>query len=136
MISKPPSSKRLPFECQRCNQCCQGNGGILLRPEQIEPAAKELNVPKDEFLERFCEPKDGMFSVRSGENDWCLLLGPEGCRIHQIKPDICRRWPFFEALMKDASAFGEAKLICPGLNPEASHEEFKAFALIELKKES
>ncbi len=90
----------------------------------------------DDFLARYCEPKGEAFSVRSAEDGSCLLLGPEGCRIHQAKPDICRRWPFFDALLKDAGAFEEAKLICPGLNPAASHEEFKAFALIELNKES
>jgi uncharacterized protein len=136
MHDKSSTTKRLPFECQRCNQCCQGSGGISLRADQIAPAAAELGLDQNDFLARYCEPKGADFSVLSSGDGWCLLLGPEGCLIHQAKPDICRRWPFFDALLKDASAFGEAKLICPGLDPEASHEEFKAFALIELNKES
>lgn len=107
----------------------------MLRADQVAPAAAELGLDQSEFLSCYCEPKGDDFSVRSGEDGWCLLLGPEGCRIHQVKPDICRRWPFFDALLNDASAFGEAKLICPGLDPEASHEEFRAFALKELNKE-
>lgn len=136
MDANTPISKRPPFECQRCSQCCQGKGGILLWPEQIAPAAAELELEQEDFLARYCEAKGEAFSVRSNETGDCLLLGPEGCRIHQAKPDICRRWPFFDALLKDASAFEEAKLICPGLDPEAGHEEFKAFALKELNKES
>jgi Fe-S-cluster containining protein len=128
--------KRPPFECQRCNQCCQGRGGILLWPDQIGPAAAELDMEGDEFLTRYCEPKGEAYSVLCGDDGSCLLLGPEGCRIHEAKPDICKRWPFFDALIRDASAFGEAKLICPGLNPDATHEEFKAFAQKELNKES
>ena len=108
----------------------------MLWPGQITPAARELGLERDDFLARYCEPKGKAFSVRTGQDGQCLLLGPEGCRIHNHKPEICRRWPFFDALLKDAGAFEEAKLICPGLDPEASHEEFKAFALIELKKES
>jgi len=104
-------------------------------PAQVGPAAGELNMGEQEFLERFCEPKGQAFSVRCAEDGKCLLLGPEGCRIHEAKPDICRRWPFFEALIKDAGAYAEAKLICPGLDPEASHEEFLAFAREELDKE-
>jgi len=87
-------------------------------------------------MARFCEPHGRDFSIICGEDGRCALLGPEGCRIHQAKPDICKRWPFFEALIKDAGAFEEAKLICPGLKPEASHEEFRAYALQELDKES
>jgi Fe-S-cluster containining protein len=135
MSSTTASRKRKPFECQRCSQCCQGQGGILLRPDQIGPAAAEIHLTEREFLERYCEPKNGAYSVRCAEDGTCLLLGSQGCRIHEAKPDICRRWPFFEALLKDAGAFEEAKLICPGLDPEASHQEFVAFALQELNKE-
>lgn len=108
----------------------------MLWPDQIGPAAAELGMGGDDFLARFCEPKGEAYSVRCGQDGQCLLLGTEGCRIHEAKPEICRRWPFFDALLKDAGAFGEAKLICPGLNPDASHEEFKAFAQKELNKES
>lgn len=87
-------------------------------------------------MARFCEPHGRDFSIVCGEDGQCALLGPAGCRIHQAKPDICKRWPFFEALIMDAGAFEEAKLICPGLKPEASHEEFRAYALQELDKES
>ena len=136
MSATHSDQKRKPFECQRCSQCCQGEGGILLRPDQIGPAAAELNMSEEDFLARFCERKGEAYSLLCGDDGKCILLGPKGCRIHNAKPDICKRWPFFDALLKDAGAFEEAKLICPGLNPDASHEEFKAFAQKELDKES
>lgn len=108
----------------------------MLRPEQIGPAAALLGLDEEEFIARFCEPREGAFSVLCDQDGQCRLLGPEGCRIHQAKPDICRRWPFFEALLNDPDAFEEAKLICPGLDPEASHEEFRAFARQEMDKET
>lgn len=115
---------RPAFVCQRCNQCCTGLGGITLAEAEVPAAARLVALTPDQFMARYCEAKDGRWSIRCGDDGRCLLLGPQGCRIHAAKPAICRAWPFFPALLKDAGAFNEAKLICPGLDPAATHQDF------------
>ena len=44
--------------------------------------------------------------------------------IHAIKPDVCRAWPFFRGNMADAESLHLAKAFCPGIRPDATHEEF------------
>ncbi|MBI4797583.1 MAG: YkgJ family cysteine cluster protein [Desulfarculus sp.] len=114
----------LAFECQRCSQCCHGEGGITLGPGEVPAAAELLGLSEQEFIAAYCDLKLDIYHIRVNQDGDCALLGPDGCRIHQAKPRICQRWPFFTALLKDASAFEEAKLSCPGFRPTASHQDF------------
>ncbi len=112
------------FNCLRCSQCCHGEGGISFEQGEISAAAALLGLSAREFVDRFCQPRQGLYFIKTNQDGDCALLGPKGCLIHQAKPRICRRWPFFDALLRDAGAFEEAKLYCPGLSPEASYEDF------------
>ncbi len=120
--------KRPPFHCRRCSDCCQGEGGIYLEADEVEPAARILGMTRRDFIAQYLRREGQRFAVRSDQRGYCILLGPEGCRIHGAKPAICRRWPFFPVLLKDPGAFEEAKLACPGIDPQASHQEFVAYA--------
>jgi uncharacterized protein len=117
---------QIAFDCQRCSQCCHGEGGISLQPQEVPQAAALLGLGSQEFIERYCEPRQGVYLIKTNAAGDCALLGPRGCLIHQAKPRICQRWPFFDALLRDAGAFEEAKLSCPGLNPDASYQDFLA----------
>ncbi|MCB2193245.1 MAG: YkgJ family cysteine cluster protein [Deltaproteobacteria bacterium] len=128
MNQSKAKKRRAPFECQRCNDCCQGRGGIFLEAEEIAPAAALIDLSPEEFIARHCRAREGRYEVLSGEDGACSLMGPEGCRIHQAKPAICRRWPFFPGILANPSAFEDARQACPGIDPEVSHEEFVAFA--------
>ncbi|CAO0823627.1 YkgJ family cysteine cluster protein [Desulfarculales bacterium] len=116
--------KQPAFNCQRCNQCCHGEGGISLKFGEIPQAAALLALSAREFIDRYCELRPGLYFIKTNQDGDCALLGPEGCIIHQAKPRICRRWPYFQALLRDASAFEEAKRSCPGLRPEVSFQDF------------
>jgi len=117
---------QIAFNCQRCSQCCHGEGGISLAAGEVPAAAAQLGLTSGQFKQRYCLLKQGRYSIKTNQQGDCALLGPQGCLIHQAKPQICQRWPFFDALLRDSSAFEEAKLSCPGLLPQASFEEFLA----------
>ena len=129
-MNQPKSkSGRLPFECQRCNQCCQGRGGITYQPEEIPAAAAILDMSPDGFIDAFLRFREGRYEVLTGPDGACRLLGPQGCRVHAAKPAICKRWPFFPGILANRSAFEDARQACPGIDPEISHEDFVAYAL-------
>ncbi|WP_338605774.1 YkgJ family cysteine cluster protein [Desulfoferula mesophila] len=123
-----PKKHRAPFECQRCNDCCQGRGGIFLEAGEIAAAAALVDLSPDQFIARHCRERDGRYEVLVGADGACGLMGPQGCRIHQAKPAICRRWPFFPGILANPSAFEDARQACPGIDPDISHEEFVAYA--------
>ncbi len=124
------------FTCQRCSQCCHGQGGIYYEPQDLPAASASLGLAVQEFIARFCAPEGSRYSVLTTADGKCRLLGPDGCLVHEAKPEICRRWPFFDNILERASAFEEAKLACPGIDPDCSHAEFRAYWQREINKES
>jgi len=64
-------------------------------------------------------------------NGVCVFLEGQRCQIHPVKPRICREWPFLPALLAHADEFEGAKGACPGIDPQASHQDFiRAFEKI------
>jgi uncharacterized protein len=117
------------FHCRQCGDCCAGRGGIHVRPQEVEAMAAHLSVPVTAFRRNFVEasPSGARLTVANGV---CIFL-QEGnnCRVHPVKPLICRQWPFLPALLVEADELEYAKGACPGIDPACSHEEFVAAAL-------
>lgn len=113
------------FECKKCGECCYGEGGILLQPEEIEKIADFLGLTVDSFIALHCEERHGRLHVRSASNGYCVFFDQgQQCRIHPVKPRPCSLWPFYPALVKDRATWNHAKEGCPGINPDASFEDF------------
>lgn len=113
------------FQCQMCGNCCYGNGGIFLKPGEIENIAGFLDMPVDSFLFRFCEENLGHYQFKTGRNGFCIFLDREKkCRIHPVKPQICNQWPFIPAIARDKENWEMIKEACPGINPHCSFDAF------------
>ncbi len=121
-------NRKLVFQCQQCGDCCAGRGGIFVRPEEVAEMAAFLDLDAREFRNRYMEssPLGNRLGIRDGV---CVFLEDNRCRVHPVKPFICRQWPFFPALLVDAEEFEAAKGACPGINPECRHEDFVEQAL-------
>ncbi len=116
---------RKAFSCRMCGQCCRGEGGITIDPEELDRIASYLGVPSETFRRDFCTERNGSVSIAAGEDGFCLLYrNGKGCAIHPVKPARCALWPFYAALLRDPAAWREAMDACPGINPEASFEAF------------
>src|SRR5512134_3825533 len=112
------------FDCKKCGGCCYGEGGIVLRPEEIERIADFLGLSAESFVARHVEERHGRRYVRSAPSGYCNFFDHEGqCLIHPVKPGRCSLWPFYPALVKDRATWNHAKEGCPGINPEASFED-------------
>jgi Fe-S-cluster containining protein len=120
--------KPLVFQCQQCGDCCAGRGGIFVRPGEVAAMAAFLHLDEADFRARYLEPSS--LGTRLGITEGvCVFMEDHRCRVHPVKPLICRQWPYLPALLKDAEEFESAKGACPGIDPKSSHEDFVEEAL-------
>jgi Fe-S-cluster containining protein len=118
------------FQCRQCGDCCAGRGGIFVKPQEVEDMAALLGLQVAEFCQRYLEASPMGPRLTVAANGFCVFL-MEGnlCRVHLVKPFICRQWPFLPALLVDPDELEHAKTACPGINPACTHEDFVEEAL-------
>ena len=78
------------FSCMRCLQCCQSKK-IQVNPYEIARLAKNLGISTTECIARFTT-ENGSYLKFDDENR-CIFLGAEGCRVHADRPLVCRLYP-------------------------------------------
>jgi hypothetical protein len=122
------------FHCRQCGDCCAGRGGIHVRPQEVEAMAAHLSMSVEEFRRNFVEASLTGPRLTVANGVCIFLLEGNNCRVHPVKPFICRQWPFLPALLGEADELEYAKGACPGINPSCSHEEFVAAALRQGRK--
>ncbi len=113
------------FDCKMCGQCCEGQGGIVVSPSDLERICSHLLLDAQEFLAQYGHMHNGKLKVRSGDDGFCIFFKQgEGCAVHVAKPNICRAWPFFRGNMLDDESFFLAKDYCAGIRADSTHMEF------------
>jgi Fe-S-cluster containining protein len=113
------------FECRLCGACCYGEGGIFLTGNEERRIADFLGISVEIFLQQHCETRHGRVYLRVGEGNYCIFYDQEKkCGIHPVKPERCSLWPYYPALVRDRENWELAMDACPGINPDASFEDF------------
>jgi len=108
-----------------CGNCCRGQGGIVTSEPEQKRIADFLSLSLEEFLNFYTESRNGKRCIKTREDECCIFFHQgEGCQIHSVKPDVCRAWPFFRGNLLDELSLELAKDYCPGINPDAAHEDF------------
>ena len=86
------------FRCVGCGACCRIKDGIVrVGEEEIARIAEFLGMKEEEFIERetLVAPDRKGLMLRSREDGACVWLTEENrCRIHEVKPDKCRTFPY------------------------------------------
>jgi Fe-S-cluster containining protein len=127
------TSRKPVFQCRQCGDCCAGRGGIFVKPREVEEMAALLKLPVAEFCRRYVEASALGPRLATANGVCVFLMADKYCRVHPVKPFICRQWPFLPALLVDPEELEQAKTACPGINPACSHEEFVEAALSQAK---
>ena len=128
--------KSAAFQCRQCGDCCAGRGGIHVKPREVEEMAALLGLSGEDFCRRYLEASDLGPRLGMAANGFCVfLLEGNLCRVHPVKPFICRQWPFLPALLVDPDELEHAKSACPGINPACSLEDFVEEALRQGSKQ-
>jgi Fe-S-cluster containining protein len=89
------------YVCQRCNRCCHGIN-VPLDPYEIARLARRLGETTTSFRNLHTEDGAGT-CLRHTETGACVLLGPDGCTVHEDRPLGCRVYPLALELNADGS---------------------------------
>jgi Fe-S-cluster containining protein len=99
----------LGFHCKGCGVCCRDQPADINPKEQQQIEAKGFK----DFLEDPTDPSNR--SIRRKQDGSCVFFTEENtCKIHDVKPSICRLEPF---IIKDIDLEGNRILLA--LNPSA-----------------
>lgn len=86
------------FVCQGCGACCRIKHGIVrVSDEEIRRISAFLGMGELEFIasETDVAPDRRGLILKSCADDSCVYLTEDNrCRIHAVKPDKCRTFPF------------------------------------------
>ncbi|HJJ29255.1 MAG TPA: YkgJ family cysteine cluster protein [Methanocorpusculum sp.] len=94
--------KKSGFRCRMCAKCCSGpDNEVMVSPDEIDVlcrasglAFSEIAGPYPEWLPK----KGGRFTLgwvlRRGKDGNCMFLENGRCRYYQVRPHICRTYPF------------------------------------------
>jgi uncharacterized protein len=78
------------FSCRRCLQCCQSKK-IQVNPYEIARLARNLGISTTQCIAGYTA-ENGSY-LKFDEENRCIFLGPEGCRVHADRPLVCRLYP-------------------------------------------
>lgn len=86
------------FKCQGCGACCRIKNGIVRVGEaEIRRIAEFVEMSEQEFIDHETEiaPDRKGLILKIRPDDACVYLTDDNrCRIHPVKPDKCRTFPF------------------------------------------
>jgi Fe-S-cluster containining protein len=90
--------KRARFECVKCALCCGDTEDkvraiLLLKSEACSILERTL-MGIHEFAEEIQSREPYVYRMRKTENGKCIFLKENSCSIYQIRPLICRFYPF------------------------------------------
>ncbi|MDH5787977.1 MAG: YkgJ family cysteine cluster protein, partial [Candidatus Bathyarchaeota archaeon] len=90
--------KNVRFKCLRCALCCgdvKDKGRlILLLTVEAEHISKKTLKRVDEFAEEIKGFEPYAFRMKKTEDGKCMFLKVNSCTIYQIRPLICKFYPF------------------------------------------
>jgi Fe-S-cluster containining protein len=102
------------FECQKCGDCCKGYGGAFVSDYDIERISRFLNIDQGFFLSEYCDWSGKRPMIKTAESGYCIFWDAL-CTIHEVKPRMCKIWPFIESILVDTSNWSIIKSMCPGV---------------------
>lgn len=100
------------FACRQCGACCRIKDGIVrVSDAEIARISAYLGMSEGDFITKETEiaPDRKGLILHSHPDGACVYLTSDNrCRIHAVKPDKCRTFPF-EWTNEDSCE------VCPGL---------------------
>lgn len=102
----------LNYNCKLCRNCCK-EYSTNFDEEEIEEAAKFLEIDKDDFIEKYLHLDMGEYITKEIP---CIFLNEDGeCKIETYRPASCRDFPFINKpeRLKSLYSIIEFARVCP-----------------------
>ena len=83
------------YQCDRCTACCKWPGDVKVEDDEVAAIAKFLEMDEDAFIQKFTRlrmNRNGL-SLIERENDECIMLENDRCKIQEVKPFQCKGFP-------------------------------------------
>jgi uncharacterized protein len=84
------------YQCQRCTNCCQWPGDVVLTDADIDRIAAFLGLSIYDFVAKFTNLRSnrtGLTLIEKDNTTTCVFLENQDCQIHPVKPDQCAGFP-------------------------------------------
>ena len=134
MPSKTNEPKAI-FECRQCGDCCRGYGGTFVSKRDIDAIASFLGEDPEYFVANHCR-LSGKRPLLSQKKDGYCIFWDRICTIHPVKPQMCRRWPFIESVLRDVANWRIMASMCPGIWADAPVSRVKECVRKAYREES
>ena len=90
--------KHVRFRCERCALCCSDTKdkvrSILLLKIEGDRISRKTLIGLDKFTEKIEGFEPYIYQMRKTEDGKCIFLKDNSCSIYQMRPLICRFYPF------------------------------------------
>lgn len=98
------------FECEQCGQCCRIHSiGVRITRKEAEQLAQRAQLGLKEYLKDVLEDGDTLIIPQP-----CRYLMDNRCMVHDIKPSVCRKYPFNRYKEVDRDTAWVIIAGCPG----------------------
>ena len=105
------------FECHRSGNCCRtGHGQVWVEEQDIPAMAAARGMTDKSFIEIHLRQVGDRLSIMEGPHGRCSLLeGLNECGIYTARPEQCRTFPHWPAILEGGEGLDAAMRYCPGL---------------------
>jgi len=107
------------FACRRCGNCCRaGHGRVWFEPEELPAMAAARGMEEQAFAALHVTRVGERLSLREGPHGRCSLLeGLNECSVYEARPEQCRSFPYWPAILEGGPALERAAAYCRDLRP-------------------
>lgn len=109
-----PSENDEIFSCLKCGDCCKGYGGTYVTPQDILALSAFLQTDPDRFVPDYCTMSGGNPVLAQRPDGYCIFF-ERVCRVHPVKPRMCREWPYIRSVLIDPDNWEIMAASCPGI---------------------
>lgn len=84
------------YLCQRCTECCQWPGEVILTEEDIQNLAAFLGLSVYDFVNHYTDLRANRSGLTLKEKEGtttCVFLDGIDCRVNPVKPGQCAGFP-------------------------------------------
>ena len=86
------------FQCLKCGICCgdtkEKSRHILLLAKEAEQISETTSQPTPNFAVKIRDREPYSYEMKKTENGKCVFLKNDRCTIYEVRPLICRFYPF------------------------------------------